>query len=101
MRKKKGSFRYSLFFLIGAFGYSFLYWIVEGNFAHVFGIILVALVCYILYKAKLQNTGRERKNKDEGCYPDVRRSYFSILGACLPFWFFFIGLVFAKKFQAI
>jgi hypothetical protein len=50
MKKKKGTFKNSLFFLVGALTYSFLYWITAHNYAHVFGIILIVLACFILKK---------------------------------------------------
>lgn len=50
MAKKKGSFKNSLFFLVGVLVYSLLYWITGHNYAHVFGMLIIALACYILYK---------------------------------------------------
>ncbi len=50
MAKKTGSFRNGFFFLLGVVTYSFFFWITEKNTAQVFGMILVALACNILYK---------------------------------------------------
>jgi membrane associated rhomboid family serine protease len=60
MIKKNGSFKNSLFFLLGALIYSFFYWITDHNFAQVFGLILVALACFILYRIEhKERSGRE------------------------------------------
>jgi len=49
MAKEKGAFRNSLFFLVGVFIYSLLFWLSGRNYAHVFGAILIALICYLIY----------------------------------------------------
>lgn len=49
-KKAKHSFRYGNFLVLGCLVYSFFFWITDRNFAHVFGMILVALCCNILYK---------------------------------------------------
>jgi hypothetical protein len=48
--KKPTSFRNSLFFLLGALIYSLFFWLSKGNDARVYGAILTALACYIVYK---------------------------------------------------
>lgn len=49
MKKKNGKWRNGLFYLIGIVIYSLFFWI-TGSYAQVFGMILIALVCNILYK---------------------------------------------------
>ncbi len=49
MAKQKSTFSNSFFFLLGVCIYSFLFWISGKNYAHVFGAILIALVCYLIY----------------------------------------------------
>ena len=49
MQKTKKNFRNSLFFLLGVFAYSLLFWLSGGNYAHVFATILIALSCYLIY----------------------------------------------------
>jgi membrane associated rhomboid family serine protease len=48
MTKEKGTFRNSLFFLLGALIYSLLFWLSGKNHAHVFGTIVTALACYLI-----------------------------------------------------
>ncbi|MBS0620995.1 MAG: hypothetical protein JSS61_06015 [Verrucomicrobia bacterium] len=50
MSKKKSSFRSGLFFLVGVLVYSLFFWLTGKNVTHVFGMIIVALACYILYQ---------------------------------------------------
>lgn len=54
MAKGKNTFRNSFFFLLGVCIYSLLFWLSGKNYAHVFGVILIALVCYLIYTASLQ-----------------------------------------------
>jgi hypothetical protein len=54
MKKNQKAFKNSLFFLLGAVTYSFLYWVTEHNQAHVFGMLLIVLACDILYVIKYQ-----------------------------------------------
>lgn len=58
--KKKVSFKRVLFFLIGAFTYSFFYWATAHNYVQVFGMILIAVACYIIYLIDIRRiSGRE------------------------------------------
>ena len=59
VKKRKGSFKDSLIFLIGAFIYSILYWATMHNQAHIFGMILVALVCYLIDRTGKSASGKE------------------------------------------
>ncbi len=49
MTKQKGTFRNSFFFLLGVCIYSLLFWLSGENYAHVFGAIIIALACYLIY----------------------------------------------------
>ena len=53
MTKEKGTFRNGFFFLLGVCVYSLLFWLSGKNYAHVFGAILVGLVCYIVYMTNM------------------------------------------------
>jgi uncharacterized membrane protein len=63
---KQPTFRNGLFFLIGVLIYSFFFWITDRNYVHVFGILLIALCCAILYKIeyKTSSTKERIKTKD-------------------------------------
>lgn len=63
--KKKGSKRNALFFLVGLLLYSILYWITVDP-VQVFGMILIALGCYILYKLEHKSSSPKElvKTKD-------------------------------------
>jgi uncharacterized membrane protein YfcA len=69
MDKKQGTFRNSLFFLLGILIFSFLFWLAEKNYAHVFGSILVVLLCYLLYKNKHSHSSlKERITTNDVTY---------------------------------
>jgi hypothetical protein len=54
MAKEKSTFRNGLFFLVGVFVYSLLFWLSGKNYAHVFGTILTALIGYLIYMLGIQ-----------------------------------------------
>lgn len=53
MKNKNGTSRNGLFFLLGVLVYSFLFWLTDKNYVHVFGTILVGLICYLNYLVSL------------------------------------------------
>ncbi len=61
MIKKENTFRNSMFFLIGVLIYSFLFWLSGQNYIHVFGSILTALGCYLLYQVAPQSKPKKEK----------------------------------------
>ena len=60
-KKTKSSFRCGNFLVLGFFTYSFFFWVCERNFAHVFGMICTALLCYLIYKVEYKTPREEEK----------------------------------------
>jgi hypothetical protein len=87
VKKKKGSFRNYLFFLIGIFTYSFFYWVTDHNYAHVFGMILVALVCYLIYLIECRKTAEKEQLKPESIIYMCAGAIFDSLISAFPFGF--------------
>lgn len=87
MSKKKGTFKNSLFFLFGALIYSFFYWVTDHNYAHVFGMIVTALGCYILYKVEYKKNPNTEWIKTENIISMCFGIIFDSLSSGFPFGF--------------
>jgi multisubunit Na+/H+ antiporter MnhE subunit len=60
---KKTSSRNAMFFLLGLFIYSILFWLTRHNHAQVFGMIVTALVSLLLYKITYHPSAAKEKFK--------------------------------------
>lgn len=85
---EKGTFKNSLFFLLGAFIYSFFYWVTGHNQAHVFGMILVTLACFILYKIECKAIRKQEWIKTESVISMCAGAIFDSLSSAFPFGIF-------------
>ncbi len=88
MAKKKGSYKNVLFFFLGALIYSFLFWFADYDSTQVFGMILIALLCYVLHKVEYKKNFGPELIKTESVISMCAGVIFDSLAGGFPFSFF-------------
>lgn len=71
MKKKQSKWRNSNCLLLGIITYSLLFFLTEGNVSQTFGIIIIALVAFMMHLTNNQNKKKSRIELKDIIYASI------------------------------